>query len=76
MRLIAEFHDACEERAFEIAWHRLLADEPCEDVPVGGGEEAFELVEVFVGHRVDVGVGEAAHEQVHFAEAATPCAES
>lgn len=61
MGLIAKFHDAREERAFEIAGDGFLGNEPCEDVPVGGGEDTLEFVEVFVGHRVDVGVGEAAH---------------
>ena len=51
---------------------RGLAGQPREHVVIGQILQDLESVEVLLGQFADVRIGETAHDQVHFAQAAMP----
>lgn len=59
-----------------LARRRAAAQDPIIDILVLGPEQALERIQAGVVEVGDMGVREAAHQQVHLAEAATPGAEA
>jgi len=55
--------------------HRQVAGHQQEELVVGKVEEPFILVEFVAGQAGDLGIGEAAEDEIHLAHAAMPGAE-
>ena len=63
---------APEQRGIVIRRDLALPRDPAEQVAVRHLDETLELVEVGIPQGADLGIGEAAHDQVHLTRAAVP----